>query len=206
VGKITNAFSRVADETPIDPSKLKKSAKWIKTRSQLNSAEAEGIAPVYTQYLMGKSRATSVAKFDLHWSCKLHEKMFRTIWTWAGKPRRIELEGSWSKFYDVEPHLYSLLEDLVEWNSSGMDMLEQASSLHHKATRIHPFENGNGRWARLMANIWLKKNRHKIVLWPDDHIVGCASSDRNKYIKAIKAADAGDIDNLLRMHKEYLEP
>ncbi len=185
---------------------LKRSARWVMNRSQLNSEEAKSIAPVYAQYLVGKSRATSVAKFDLQWSCKLHEKMFRAIWTWAGKPRRIELEGPWSKFYDVEPHLYSLLEDLVEWKSSGMNMLEQATTLHHRATLIHPFENGNGRWARLMSNIWLKKNGHKIVLWPDDHIVGCASANRDKYIDAIKTADAGDIDDLLRMHKEYLEP
>lgn len=203
--EITNIFSRVAGETPIDPSKLKKSAGWIKTRSQLNIAEARGIAPVYTQYLLGKSRATSVAKFDLQWSCKLHEKMFGAIWTWAGKPRLIELEGHWSKFYNVKPDLCSLLADLVEWESSGMNMLEQATLLHHRATLIHPFENGNGRWARLMANIWLKKNGHKIVRWPDDCIVGCAGAGRNKYIKAIKDADEGYIENLLKMHEEYLE-
>ncbi len=206
MGEIADAFGWVADETPIDPSRLKRSAKWIKTRAQLNSAEATAIGSVNTQYLVGKSRATSVARFDLKWSCKLHGKMFRAIWIWAGKPRLIELEGAWSKSYNVRPDLDSLLKDLAAWKSSEMNMLEQATLLHHRATLIHPFENGNGRWARLMANIWLKKNGHEIVLWPDDRIVGCASANRNKYIKALKAADAGCIDDLLGMHKEYLQP
>src|SRR6266851_437586 len=27
--------------------------------------------------------------------------------------------------------------------------------------RIHPFLNGNGRWSRMLANIWLKRNRRR---------------------------------------------
>ena len=44
-----------------------------------------------------------------------------------------------------------------------IDLSEQAVLLHHRAVQIHPFENGNGRWSRLLANIWLKKHAHPIT-------------------------------------------
>ena len=53
----------------------------------------------------------------------------------------------------------ALTEDLSCWDQSGMCSLEQATRLHHRAVWIHPFMNGNGRWARLLANIWLRVHK-----------------------------------------------
>jgi Fic family protein len=49
--------------------------------------------------------------------------------------------------------LQTLLEDLVFWEARGDALLEQSVRLHHRAVWIHPFLNGNGRWARMLANI-----------------------------------------------------
>jgi fido (protein-threonine AMPylation protein) len=68
---------------------------------------------------------------------------------------------------------------------------------------IHPFENGNGRWARLLANVWLKQNGQGIVARPDEHLVGRESSIREEYIAALKTADSGNLDPLIEMHKKY---
>ncbi|MBI4208502.1 MAG: Fic family protein [Deltaproteobacteria bacterium] len=38
-----------------------------------------------------------------------------------------------------------------------MNHEELSARLHHRLVWIHPFENGNGRWARLIMNIHLKK-------------------------------------------------
>jgi fido (protein-threonine AMPylation protein) len=197
-----DAFGRVYGETPIDPSKLKKAYKWVKKRSQLNAVEATGLEAAYRKYLSAipTSRA---APFALQWALRLNGEMFGKVWTWAGKPRRVELEGIGSKWFNVEAELQSLLEDLKTWKSSGMPIIEQAAMLHHRAVLIHPFENGNGRWARLMANIWLKQNGQGIIAWPDEDLVGKESSIREEYIAALKAADAGNLDPLVEMHKKY---
>lgn len=205
MGEIKDAFGRIRGETPIDPSKLKKSARWIKVRSQLHDAEAKAIGVVADKYLIGRSKATSRAAFDLRWSCKLHREMFGSIWTWAGRTRQIELEGVGSKWFNVEPELHSLLMDLATWAKTEMDSLEQAATLHHRAVRIHPFENGNGRWARLMANILLKRKGRNIINWPDKRLVGRASPIREAYIRALQAADAGRMDELIELHRAHLQ-
>ena len=73
----------------------------------------------------------------------------------------------------------------------GMRLLEQAVRLHHRAVRIHPFPNGNGRWARMLANIWLKRHGQPITAWPEETI-GTRSVVRDEYLAAIRAADEGD--------------
>ena len=84
-----------------------------------------------------------------------------------------------------------------------MSLLEQATRLHHRAAWIHPFWNGNGRWARLLANIWLRRHKAPLVHWPDESI-GQESPIRNDYLMALKAADNGDFGPLLALHRQHL--
>ena len=93
----------------------------------------------------------------------------------------------------------------MAWGNSGMDLIEQAAMLHHKAVQIHPFENGNGRWARLLANIWLKLHDAPVTRWPDSEISSGASFIREDYLNAIKAADNYDYKLLIELHKQYTE-
>ena len=58
-----------------------------------------------------------------------------------------------------------------------MSLIEQAVVLHHLAVQIHPFPNGNGRWARMVANIWLKLHGGEATEWPET-VIGTASTIR----------------------------
>ena len=75
--------------------------------------------------------------------------------------------------------------------------------LHHRAVEIHPFVNGNGRWGRMLTNIWLALRDNSYVAWPEETI-GAESPIRGDYIRALRQADAGDIEPLLKMHRRYL--
>jgi Fic family protein len=74
--------------------------------------------------------------------------------------------------------------------------------LHHQAVQIHPFENGNGRWSRTLANIWLHLHGHELIQWP-----GAALSEESKvradYLAAIKAADNHDYQPLFALHQRF---
>lgn len=203
MGKIeAGGFARVSGETPIDPSKLKKSYKWIKTRAELAEIEAMAVGGAHAKYLHGNPDKRK-APFTLKWMLKVNKEMFGKLWTWAGKPRQIELEGIGSRPYNIEVELDELLKDMAVWTDTDMLLLEQAVRLHHRAVLIHPFENGNGRWARLLSNIWLKQHNHHIVSWPDKDLVGCSSRIREEYIICLRKADAGDIDPLVDLHRKY---
>ena len=189
----------IPGETPIDDiSGLK--IRSVKTRAALNAVEAENIRSAVLKYLSAKPTRKQ-AVFDLRWLATLHEEMFGQVWSWAGEIRRRDLNLGVPNT-QIDTQLYNLLGDLAYWEEHGTPIIEQAALLHYHAVRIHPFLNGNGRWSRLLANIWLVLHDHAPTQWPEETI-GTASAIRSEYIAAIQKADAGDVKPLIALHSRY---
>lgn len=189
----------IPGETPIDDiSQLL--IKGIRLRCELNAYEAENIRKAVVKYLSRRPSVRS-ARFDISWCRKLHLEMFGEVWGWAGQFRTTELTIGIPAQH-IETALHDLMENLKVWNTTDMPLVEQGARLHHRAVEIHPFPNGNGRWSRLVANIWLKQQRQPLTVWPEEH-VGEVSVIRDAYIAAIKQADQGNIEPLLAMHQQY---
>lgn len=80
----------------------------------------------------------------------------------------------------------ALMADLVDWyneaeQSGELSPVELAALFHYRYIRIHPFEDGNGRIARLMVNYIL--SRHG---WP---MIVVRSRNKNEYIDALHQSD-----------------
>lgn len=80
----------------------------------------------------------------------------------------------------------ALMADLVEWyneaeESGKYSPVDLAALFHYRYIRIHPFEDGNGRIARLLVNYILA--RHD---WP---MIVVRSRDKSKYLDALHQAD-----------------
>ena len=195
-----NTWLPIPGETPIAPSRLKD--RTIKTPSELNKAEARNILRPHIKYLAGVP-TKRIAPFDYSWVLRLHEEMYCEVWLFAGQTRQINLNiGVDWQF--VSDQVLELTRDLPCWVQGSMPILEQAMMLHYRAVWIHPFENGNGRWARLLANIWLKLHKMPVVIWPEEDIKEQTSSIRDEYIRALYEADRGDFGPLLELHKQHL--
>lgn len=191
----------VFGETPLDDiSGL--IPKHITTRAELNEAEASNILQALTKYLGGKP-VHALAPFDLFWFYDLHAEMFGQVWTWAGRKRTGDLNLG-VPHHQIEVGLQTLLDDLRYWerHAAAMTMMEQAARLHHRAVSIHPFYNGNGRWSRLLSNIWLAQHDHPVVLWPETTL-GSVSTIRQAYLLAMRAADGGDLVPLVSLQHRY---
>jgi len=102
----------------------------------------------------------------------------------------------------VTIQLQDLCDDLAYWKKHWPDVIEQAAHLHHRAVQIHPFRNGNGRWSRLLANIWLKLHKQPLTDWPEE-VIGDTSVVREEYLAALRAADKGDIARLIDLHYRF---
>ena len=193
-----NEWKPIEGETPIDPSHLKD--KGIKTRSQLNRAEFDNIHKATFKYL-SEQPSKKNAPFEFGWLLKLHGEMFGDVWSYAGTIRQKDLNIGvpWSL---VGQRLSELVLTIPVWVKSVPD-LEQAVRIHHQAVQIHPFLGGNGRWSRMLANIWLKQQGLPVVEWPEGEIGTTESAARGAYIAAIKQADAGDMTPLIGIHGEY---
>ncbi len=173
----------------------------VRTRAELNAAEARNISLAMVKYLSVRPSAR-VARFDVAWLLRVHREMFGVVWRWAGVIRRVDLNIG-SPALRVETDLHELVLDLRSWDSGGMQILERACRLHHRAVLVHPFLNGNGRWARLVSNIWLRQRGAPLVEWPED-VMGNASVIRDAYLRAMRQADNGDLTPLLEMHRAYV--
>jgi Fic-DOC domain mobile mystery protein B len=195
-----DAWENIPGETPIDDiSGL--IPKEITTRSQLNVVEAENIRKTVLRYLAAKPTRRQ-APFTLDWCYKLHRQMFGDVWRWAGRKRSVEVNIG-VPVHRIDVDLHMLMEDLAYWHDEGeMDPIEQSARLHHRAVQIHPFLNGNGRWSRLLANIHLKRMDHPLTVWPEQ-TVGDSSIIRGEYLTAVRAADGGDLDALIALHRRF---
>lgn len=194
------SFSEIIPgETPItDFSELK--VEGIRYRRELNEAEATNIAKPMARYL-GSRITEKEAPMDFSWFCRLHREMFEDVWAWAGRLRRLETTIGIAPEH-IEQRLYELAGNFPLW--TDVPVVERAAMLHHKAVQIHPFENGNGRWSRLLANIWLRLNDEPIALWPGDAL-SVESPIRGEYLEAIRAADKGRYGPLVDLHERFRE-
>ena len=79
--------------------------------------------------------------------------MLGDVWRWAGKFRKSERNFG-IPFYEIPVALRQLLDDTKAWiQYRTYPPDEIAVRFHHRLVQIHPFPNGNGRHARLMADL-----------------------------------------------------
>ena len=74
---------------------------------------------------------------------------------------------------------------------------EIAVRLHHELTLIHAFPNGNGRHARLMANVLSENMGQPRLTWGSSMDLVKKGEVRARYIAALRAADEYDIQPLM---------
>ena len=80
----------------------------------------------------------------------------------------------------------SLMSDLVDWYNAAeqegkLSPVELAALFHYRYIRIHPFEDGNGRIARLMVNYIMARHG-----WP---MIVIRNRKKAEYLEALHRAD-----------------
>ena len=131
----------------------------------------------------------------------LHTKMFCNVWKWAGNFRQSD-KNIGVPWYDISVALKQLCDDVKYWieNKTFSDD-EIAVRFHHRLVSIHLFPNGNGRHARLVADILLENILNKASFtWGNANLVK-SGDDRKRYIESLIAADKGEYRKLLEFVK-----
>lgn len=180
--------------------KLDKSKQY--TIQEIYLFEAKNITKATLKYL-SRAPDKKLASFSFEWILELHREMFGNVLDWAGKLRQIELSIG-IKAYLVSTELKKLVDDFEYWDKNKtFDVVEIAARLHHRAVQIHPFKNGNGRWSRMLANIYLKQNGLEATKW-NENLLSKDNPHRNDYVKALKMADNGDYSKLIEMQSHTI--
>ncbi|WP_127076658.1 mobile mystery protein B [Rhodomicrobium lacus] len=181
--------------TPLDPDEMQGlKYRHITTRGELDELEQVNIE----SGLLWLSRQRQKDLLTDDFAITLHKKLFGDVWKWAGTFRRT------GKNIGIDPRhigveLRMLLQDARYWADNGtFDPVEAAVRLHHRMVFIHPFPNGNGRHARIMADAVLTHvYGERPIDWSGGSDLQRMNARRLSYIAALRAADRGDLEPLL---------
>ncbi|MEY4316773.1 MAG: hypothetical protein RI902_581 [Pseudomonadota bacterium] len=188
-------FQYIPGATPLDPDEAAALVPvHITTQADLNAWEQANI-------VLGDRWATRQKKrvlLDEGFVRDLHRQMFDRTWKWAGTFRQSNknIGVDWPQ---VSVKLRDLLDNTryqIENHVFNED--EMAVRFHHQLVLIHAFPNGNGRHARLMADLLITRLGRPRLTW------GGASSSitppgeiRDRYLVALRSADQGQINGLI---------
>ena len=167
----------------------------LATKEELNEWERQNILEAYAWALDLKNIRRQDPLTESYVRA-LHQRMFDQTWKWAGTYRTTE-KNIGIAHHHIRDSLAVLLGDARYWldhETYGPD--EIAIRLHHRLVFIQPFANGNGRHARLMADVLISKQGRSTFSWGGADIQQAGDFRRN-YIDALRVADRHDLRPLL---------
>lgn len=114
-------------------------------------------------------------------SYTVHAGIYKT------RPNSVKTPVDTMFYYATPEETPALMSDLVQWYnvvaaSKKYSPIELAAIFHYRYIRIHPFEDGNGRIARLLINYILKQHD-----WP---MMVVKTKNKVSYLNALAQADA----------------
>ena len=181
-------------QTPLDPDETAGLIpRHIETKGALNDWEQENILQT-TQWL----RRAKIPDVLTEGFCRdLHRRMFNKTWRWAGTFRKSDknIGCDWALIAVKLNQLFGNAQYWVENDTFTPD--ELAARFHHALVWIHPFPNGNGRHARMMADALLKQLGQPVFSWGSSANLVSANAVRARYLAALRAADQGNFADLL---------
>jgi Fic-DOC domain mobile mystery protein B len=191
---MTSLATTGGGNTPLSPEELADLIPNLATKEELNEWERENI--LLARDWATADRTTPVHLISDEYVRKLHAKMFGETWKWAGQYRRTE-KNIGIPAHEIRERLMPLFADARYWLQNTTYSLDEiAVRFHHRLVFIHPFPNGNGRHARLIADVLVMKLGRPTFTWGSISLVKEGEA-RAKYLDAVRAADQGDIQSLL---------
>lgn len=190
---MSDPFEADDASTPLTPEEQRDLLlSYIATRAELNEAEQQNILAAQG-WVLGRSRF----EFDEKSLKLLHRQMFGRVWSWAGRyrttPRNIGVAP-----WQIAPEMRIFLDTARYWVDHGTYAADElAVRFHHRLVFIHPFANGNGRHARLAADLLVARLGQKRFGWGQTDLVDVGEM-RRCYISALREADHGKFEPLLR--------
>lgn len=196
---------------PKGATSYKDTAFGILPRSELIKLEVKGIKKGL-EHLYNLFKREKEVQITPKLITKLHEVSFGWIFPkWAGKYRRIQVIFSGKEalpYYRVQELTLNLCQNLEERlkhlpKPNEKDYILQIISLlawfQHQFVFIHPFQDYNGRTARMLTILILL-----ILNVPAIELKAEKETDRKRYILAMQKADEGDFNLLEKLMGQAL--
>ena len=139
--------------------------------------------------------------------CYIHKTWLGDIYEWAGKYRQVKMDKDGFPFAYPEqiPKLMTEFEKgpLSKFTacrfSSLKEVIEALAIVHTELVLIHPFREGNGRVARMLATLMALQ-----AALPPLDFSGITSKNKKEYIEAIHAGFQGNYEPMEKIFESVI--
>jgi Fic-DOC domain mobile mystery protein B len=179
--------------TPIQPEEAEQLIPRISTMRELNEYEVLNILRA-REWAFDSRTMKSTDPLEELYVRELHHRMFDNVWKWAGTYRQTERNiGCDPK--EILQRIPQLLANTQYWLDNKTFSTDEALlRFHHQMTRIHPFANGNGRHARMVADVVAVKCGRAEFSWGAGKDLVAKGDARAVYLAALRTLDANEND------------
>ncbi len=118
------------------------------------------------------------------------------IGSYKTEPNHVKTRTGAIYQYVDPPFVAARMTSLLDWYTREMDRLHPlivASVFHHEFVAIHPFDDGNGRLARILMNFTLMRAGYPPAV--------ISLTERETYYGTLAQADAGEYEPLARIDR-----
>jgi len=200
---VTGILDQPPGATDLTPDELRGlKVRGITTHGELNEIEAVNIE----QGLRWLDKRPKT--FDLLTDVAaraVHLRLFGDVWDWAGEYRRTE-KYIGVDIWSISTEMRYCMDDAKMWCADdAYPLAELLARFHHRLVKIHPYPNGNGRWARIMTDELLRRLDDKRSLnWLNNGSLQTETMHRRRYIDALRHADEHDFGSITAFMREIL--
>ena len=119
-----------------------------------------------------------------------------TIGRYKTAPNSVRTSSGAMHYYASPEETPAQMGDLMIWyrrmrEEQTLHPLLLAAVFHYRFVAIHPFDDGNGRMARLLMNLILMQHGYPPVI--------VQTESKGEYLLALEKADAGELDNFVTL-------
>lgn len=163
---------------------------------EINEAEFEGFlkAEIYfTEHLTSRTKINSL------YILKIHKMALGHLYSFAGKLRDVNMSKGGFPFAAAKflPETMSTFENeilsgLPNKYKSKEELIKDIAIVHGELLFIHPFREGNGRTARLLANLMSRKADYDGLMFEK-----IGKREFEKYVIAVQSCANKDYDKMI---------
>ena len=115
-------------------------------------------------------------------------KRLIAIGDYKTRPNNVRTSTGEIYYFTPPEQVKPAMSDLINWyrgaENAGEHSVVIAATFHYRFVRIHPFDDGNGRMARLLMNMILIRHGYTVAIIP--------IQERNRYIESLEQADKSE--------------
>ena len=148
-------------DSPNDQNEILPNLLGLKSIEEIGLSEFEGF--LRTEIQLTES-LTSRTKFNVSYILKMHKLSLSHLYSFAGKYRDVNISKGGFAFpasrflpQTMEEFETQILSGLPNKYNSKDELIKDIAKVHGELLFIHPFREGNGRTARMLANLMSRK-------------------------------------------------